>query len=132
MTERIKPIPTDPRNFETAEGDVLPKADLTNDMEWDSPGAEVAGELVGHVDQLAGVSVRSTAHTRRPNHRGGRSYPEISARDMGRAIDKHVAACEEALERPLTEQEWLKESRFVEQVLRGFYDYPAIGRLKLG
>lgn len=111
-TVKIKRLYTTGRDFETEGGDVLPMADVMPEMEFEEPVLEA-------VDEYAAVGTTGLARTR--GHTRGRR-PEISARDMGRIIDEHIAAREKALGRRLTEVEEIKEARFAEAIALGLYD----------
>lgn len=121
-TERIKRLYTTGRDVETEEGDIISMADVTPDMEYVTyPQPTDIGTQLGHVDSGASAAVRGVARERRRSRsrRGGRAYPEQPGRDVGRYIDEHLAACEQALGRPLTEDEMLRESRIAERQARG-------------
>lgn len=120
-TKEIKRLYTTGRDVETAEGDIISMADVTPDMEYVYPVHP--GDMLSTLDAAGAAATRGVARRRpKANRRGGRSYPELSGRDVGRYIDEHLIACEQALGRPLTEDEVLKESLYAERMARGLPD----------
>lgn len=110
---KIERLPSG-RDFVDDDGDVRHVSDLTPDMEpiidWQAGAASHA---------LAGLG-RMVRRGRKVSRRGGRSYPEITGRDIARAIDDALDAEADRLGRPLTDDEIAHTARIAERRALGF------------
>ncbi len=95
---RIERLPSG-RDFVDGDGDVRHVSDLTPEME---PITDWYTGAASHA--VAGLS-RVVRRGRKVSRRGGRPYPEITGRDIGRMIDDALDAEADRLGRPLTDDE---------------------------
>jgi|GEM_PF-4700589 len=111
---KIERLPSG-RDFVDNKGNVRHVSDLTPDMEpigWGNAADSTA------VRGLSSVRRRGS----RSSRRGGRSYTEISGRDIGQVIDDALAAESDKLGRALTEDEIAHTAHLAERRARGFQD----------
>ena len=95
--------------FVDPSGDVRPMADITDDMEF----------IPFPSDAIATQAIQGLTRRIRKDRRGGRSYPELSGREIGMAIDNALFAAEATGGQVLSDAEAADISRHAELRARG-------------
>ena len=112
---KIERLPSG-RDFVDDDGDVRHVSDLTPEME---PITDWGEGAASHA--IAGLS-HIVRRDRKVSRRGGKSYPEITGRDISRAVDDALDAEADRLGRPLTEDEMQHIAHLAERRALGFSD----------